>query len=123
LIRHNSYVVVISDQLSDDVVLRELGERIASVRLGLNLSQTDLASQAGISKRTVERLESGQVGTQFSGFLKVCRALGLLDRLEVLLPAPQVSPIDLLRLDGKKRRRASKPLMVREKTWTWDDAK
>lgn len=115
--------MTISNALSDDVVLREIGERIASVRLGLNLSQTDLASQAGISKRTVERLESGQVGTQFSGFLKVCRVLGLLDRLEVLLPEPQVSPIDLLKLDGKKRQRASKPPMVLEKTWTWGDPK
>jgi transcriptional regulator with XRE-family HTH domain len=44
---------------SDVALLQELGQRIARLRLERNLTQPQLAEQAGISKRTLERLESG----------------------------------------------------------------
>ncbi len=44
---------------SDETVLAELGRRLARYRLDRNLSQAELARSAGVSKRTVERLESG----------------------------------------------------------------
>lgn len=43
------------------------------------------AGQAGVSKGTVERLESGRVATQLSGFVRVCRALGLIEGLDALI--------------------------------------
>jgi DNA-binding XRE family transcriptional regulator len=49
----------ITPQFTDEGILRELGARLAGVRLGHNLTQAALAEQAGVSKRTVERLESG----------------------------------------------------------------
>lgn len=52
-------------------------------------------------------MESGQVGTQLSGFLRVCRALGLVERFETLMPEPAASPIARLKLQGRKRQRAS----------------
>jgi transcriptional regulator with XRE-family HTH domain len=111
----------IAGQLSDDAVLKELGARLARVRLDQNLTQADLAAQAGVSKRTVERLEAGAVGTQLSGFIRICRALGLMGRFDVLVPEPLPSPIALLKLRGKQRRRASgaKSSAVSEKPWTW----
>lgn len=113
----------ISTQLSDEVVLKELGARLARVRLDQNLTQADLAAHAGISKRTVERLEAGAVGTQLSGFIRICRTLGLLERFEALLPEPAPSPIAMLKLRGKQRRRASgtKASAVAEKPWTWGE--
>ncbi len=113
----------IEGMLSDDVVLKELGSRLARVRLDQNLTQADLAAQAGVSKRTVERLEAGSVGTQLSGFIRICRTLGLLERFEVLVPAPVPSPIDLLKLRGRQRRRASgaRSGAVGEKPWTWGE--
>lgn len=110
-------------RLSDDAVLKELGSRLARVRLDRNLTQADLAAQAGVSKRTVERLEAGAVGTQLSGFIRICRTLGLLDRFEALAPAPAPSPIDLLKLHGKRRRRASgtRAGAAGGKPWTWGE--
>ena len=80
-------------QSSDASLLGEIGARVAAVRLERNLTQAVLAKEAGVSKRTVERLESGQVGTRLAGFLRVCRVLGLLERFEQLIPAPSPSPI------------------------------
>ena len=58
---------------------REMGGRLARVRLERNLTQIQLAEQAGVSKSTVERLESGAVATQLSGFIRVCRVLDLMN--------------------------------------------
>lgn len=115
----------ITPELTDEAVLTELGGRLASIRLERNLTQAQLAFEAGVSKRTIERLESGEVGTQLSGFLRVCRALGVIERLESFLPEPAPSPMELLKLGGKRRQRASSPKThaVGEAPgkWQWGD--
>lgn len=113
----------ITPQLTDEAILRELGERLTRARIEHNLTQAALAEQAGVSKRTVERLESGEVATQLSGFLRVCRALGLLERFEALLPEPVPGPMAQLRQQGRRRLRArrQKAPDVAPKKWTWGE--
>lgn len=112
----------ITAQLTDESVLEELGARLASARLARNLTQAALAEQAGVSKRTVERLEAGAVATQLSGFLRVCRVLGLVEQFENLVPEAGVSPMEQLKRQGAKRQRASgKKAAVAPKQWTWGD--
>ncbi|MCC7519093.1 MAG: helix-turn-helix transcriptional regulator [Verrucomicrobiae bacterium] len=114
----------ITTPLSDEVVLRELGRRLVGVRLERNLTQAALAEQAGISKRAVERMERGEVAMRLSGFVRVCRALGLVERFDALIPEPMPSPITQLKLKGKERRRASgkKAVANASKKWTWGPA-
>ena len=111
----------ITKQATDDAVLAELGGRLARIRLERNLTQGQLAAQAGVSKRTVERLEAGAVATQLSGFIRVCRVLGVLERLDALVPEPVPSPIAQLKLRGRQRQRASvtKAAPASEKKWEW----
>lgn len=111
------------DSLSDRAVIEEIGRRLEALRLGRNQTQAQLATQAGVSKRTIERLESGAVAVQLSGLVRVCRALDLLDRLDAFVPEPLASPIALLKLRGRSRRRASgKPAPgPAPKAWTWRD--
>jgi transcriptional regulator with XRE-family HTH domain len=111
------------NSLSDRAVIEEIGRRLEALRLGRNQTQAQLATQAGVSKRTIERLESGAVAVQLSGFVRVCRAFDLLDRLDTFVPEPLASPIALLRLRGRSRRRASgKPASgPAPKAWTWGD--
>ena len=106
-----------------EALLSELGGRLARVRLDQNLTQRELADRAGVSKRTVERLESGSAATQLSGFIRVCRALDLLERFETLIPDPLPSPLVQLKLRGKLRRRASSARTPRNPSqrWTWGD--
>lgn len=112
--------------ISESVELQELGSRLAAQRLTLNLTQAQLAEQAGVSKRTLERLESGAVSTQLSAFLRVCRVLGLHDRLELLVPEPESSPIAQLKLKGRTRKRASGSAETagvhesKSKRWVWE---
>lgn len=92
--------------LTDQAVLTELGFRLAAARLAQNKTQATLATEAGISKRTVERLENGSHATEIRAVIRVLRVLGLLPGLDALLPAPLVSPIAQLRLADKRRQRA-----------------
>ena len=113
----------IATTLTNEAILQELGERLAGARLERNLTQAALAEEAGVAKRTVERLESGQAATQLSGFVRVCRALGLLERLDALVPEGAASPIAQLKLQGRKRQRATgrKAASGEAKKWTWGD--
>jgi len=110
----------IEDHAPDMAVLAELGERIGRVRLSRNWTQAELAAEAGISKRTLERIEAGQ-SAQLTSFVRVLRALGLLERLELLLPPDQPGPMDLLLHAGKTPRRASGRETPDPQPWTWGD--
>ncbi len=113
----------ISSESTDKAILVEVGGRLAQVRLNKNLTQSQLAAQAGISKRTIERLESGGVATQLSGFIRVCRVLDLVERFDLLVPEPVPSPVELLRLQGRKRQRASgaRSAKAPPRKWQWED--
>ena len=113
----------ITKQATDALILSELGGRIARIRLERNLTQAQLATQAGVGKRTVERLEAGAVATQLSGFIRVCRILDLVERFDLLVPEPVPSPVGQLKLGGKQRQRASvtKSTPPSTKKWQWGD--
>jgi transcriptional regulator with XRE-family HTH domain len=119
----------ITNQSTDEALFTELGSRLAQARLERNLTQAQLATQAGISKRTLERMESGATAMQLSAFIRVCRKLSLLDRFELLLPESVPSPIAQLKLGGRKRRRASgttppeagRVAAPPQSPWTWGE--
>ena len=92
------------DLWTDAALLTELGARVAARRLGRRWRQADLAYEAGVSKRTVERIEAG-VSVQTVLFLRVLRALGLLGGLNQLVPDAGPTPMELLRLGNNRRKR------------------
>lgn len=110
----------ITDKLKDDAVLAELGDRLARRRIDVGLTQADAAERAGISTRTVSRIESGQ-SAQLSSWIRLLRALDRLDELDVLARQPDVSPMELLRDQRKRRKRASASRTTRDSDWTWGD--
>ncbi len=109
---------------SDHAILKELGDRIARYRLNGNWTQEILAREAGVSKRTVHRMEHGH-SVQASNLIRILRALHLIENLEALLPEPAISPIQQARLQGKRRQRASAPsdLSKQKDPWSWGDEK
>ena len=52
-----------------------LGERIKRIRLDKNMSQTLLATQCGIEKANLSRIESGQANPTVLTLLKISAAL------------------------------------------------
>ena len=93
--------------LTDVAVLQELGDRLARRRIDANLTQAELADQAGISKRTLERMEAGG-GTDTIILIRALRALKLFDGLESLIPDLPQSPMALLKQKGHARKRVGR---------------
>jgi putative transcriptional regulator len=101
-------------------LLKELGERLAQARIGRNLTQEGLAEAAAVSKRTIERLETGQ-SVQLSNLTRVLIALGLAENIGQLVPASGPRPMDILRHQRKTRKRASAAKSAPAEPWSWDD--
>ncbi len=76
----------ISKQYTDLAILSEIGERVGRCRLKLNLTQAKLAESAGVSKRTVERMEKGESSVQLTSFVQILRALDLVGNLDGVVP-------------------------------------
>jgi transcriptional regulator with XRE-family HTH domain len=94
----------ISTELTDKAVLREIGERLERRRIDAGLTQAELAEEAGISKRTVERIEAGH-STDFVMLLRLLRVLKLLEPLDQWVPDRPQSPLVLLKSRGRVRKR------------------
>lgn len=113
----------IHESQSDTRILTEIGERLAQYRLAQGLTQAELARQAGIGKRTLERMEAG-AAVQTTSLVRVLRELGLLASLDGALPATGPGPMDLLKRRGKQRQRATGKRSSREPEtgpWQWGE--
>lgn len=115
-------------ELTDQAILRELGERLQRRRIDAAWTQARLAEEAGVSKRTVERMESGE-STDILMLLRVLRALQLVAALDGLVPELPQSPLALLRSRGRVRKRVGHPRRPAPDTsasqpaqpWKWRD--
>ncbi len=83
----------------------ELGDRLNQARLNADMTQSDLAKQAGVSRKLVIQAEKGKV--QLEVFVALLLALKLGHHLEAFLPNQILSPIQLAKLQAKQRQRAS----------------
>lgn len=93
--------------MSDHAIAEEIGERLRAFRLLKNLTQDQVAKASLLSLNTIKTLEGGK-GGKLSAFIAVLRSLEILDGFDHLLPPDQmVSPLQLAKLQGNKRRRAS----------------
>jgi transcriptional regulator with XRE-family HTH domain len=107
----------------DRAVLVEVGVRLARVRIDLGMTQAALAREAGIGKRTLERLEAG-APTQTDTLIRVLRVLKLLERLDAVIPEITIRPRDVIkRNDIAPKRAPRRPALVRENKWKWGDEK
>ena len=113
-----------SEHLTDRAVVEELGRRLAAQRIESGRTQAALAQEAGVSRATVEKLESGRT-VVLPALIRVLRVLGLLDRLDLLVPEPAPSPLDLLERRGRPRKRVrartrtAPPAVDGPGAWTW----
>ncbi len=98
-----------------------LCEQLQKIRLARNITQLELAKNAGIGLRTIKRMEKGQ-GVSLDTFLRVMIALGLQGNLQTLLPDPSVRPVERVSQHGHERRRARprKP-KAENGAFTWGD--
>ncbi len=82
-----------------------IGERLKQARLNQDLTQSEVAKIAGVARKTVLNAEKGKV--QLEIFIAIMIALNLTNQLDLFLPQPEISPLQLAKLQGRKRQRAS----------------
>jgi transcriptional regulator with XRE-family HTH domain len=92
--------------MSDKAIIKEIGRRVKRKRLERNLTQQEIADIAGISRPTVSDLERGKPFGIMT-LIQIMRALDALDDVDAFLPDPGISPLQLARLRGSERQRAS----------------
>jgi len=92
--------------MSDPAILEILGNFIKQTRLQQNKTQQQVAVMAGINRSTIVQVENGGGGTLLS-FIQILRALEQLQVLQNFELKQQISPLQLAKIDHKKRQRAS----------------
>ncbi len=106
--------------MSDPAILELLGDFIQQTRLQRNQTQEEVATAAGVNRSTIVSMENGGGGTLLS-FIQVLRSLEQLHLLRHFETKQGFSPLELAKLELKKRKRASnktKPVSKRPKS-TW----
>lgn len=91
--------------LTATALAEEIGDRLKQARLNQNLTQSEVAALAGIARKTVLNAEKGNV--QLEIMIVILMALDLTEQINLFLPKQEISPLQLAKLQGKKRQRAS----------------
>jgi transcriptional regulator with XRE-family HTH domain len=106
---------------SSEQIVEALGQQVQQIRLSRNMTQAQIAQEAGISVRTVRNFEHGE-STSLLTFVRLLSALGIQGNLSLLLPDPTVRPVDRIEAEEKRRQRArptAKP--PGGSGWSWGD--
>lgn len=91
--------------MSDTAIITEIGNFIKEERLSRNKTQAQIARDAGINRWTLGQIENGESVTLLS-LIQILRALDLLQLLDIFKIEKKISPIELAKLERKKRQRA-----------------
>lgn len=115
----------ISKTMSDDAVLQEVGEAISQYRLSINRTQDEVANEAAVGKSTLVRLENATKPPTLKNLVRILRAMGLVENLNLLVPERLPSPLAELKKQEKVRQRARESKKSKaakpSEPWTWGD--
>lgn len=92
------------ESMTNMAIAAELGNRLERLRLERNMTQQTLADEIGITAKSYRQLVAG--GGKLENMIAALRAMGALEQLEHFLPATPPSPLEQLKLRGKRRQRA-----------------
>ena len=93
--------------MSNDALLKYLGQQMRQMRINARYTQEELAQKAGISRATLDHLEGGK-GTKLETMISVLRALQKLEILNNFETQALFSPLLLAKLEGKTPKRVYK---------------
>lgn len=105
---------------NNEIIMREMGMRIKDTRISIELTQRDLAQRAGVSQRTLERVENGE-NVRVENIINILRAIQLLQNLENLIPEQKFRPTELYDNQKKRVRARAKKHTDITIEWEWGD--
>jgi transcriptional regulator with XRE-family HTH domain len=91
--------------MTDKALLALIGNFIKETRLRKNKTQQQVASEAGIYRTTLVQIEKG-AGGNMQSFVQIMRAIEQLQLFSFFEVSQQLSPLQLAKLNIKKRQRA-----------------
>lgn len=94
------------ENMSPSALAEELGSRLKQARLNANMTQTDLATKAGLSRKIIINAEKGKA--QLENIVAILIALKMVEQLNLFIPKQEISPLQLVKMKGKERQRASR---------------
>ena len=98
---------MISYSMSDIAVLKEIGAQIRQMRLNRNVSQAKLGAISGLSRKAISDIERNGRCSMMS-IVQILRALEKLELLNIFSTEFLVSPIQIAKMYGRQRKKASK---------------
>lgn len=96
--RNISYI----GRLGDEAILAEIGNFITQKRIQLQISQTELAERAALSRSTVSLVERGK-NVSLNNLLKILRILDALYVLQPFVIHEPKSPLAMAKEEQKKK--------------------
>lgn len=99
---------LISYGMTDDHILTVIGKQFRQMRINAGLSQEDLSTFSGITRKTISSIENGK-STSTGNIVALLRSLKRFDILSVLITPVPVSPIAAAKTgDNPQRMRSRK---------------
>lgn len=95
-----------SNNRSPRAIVEDLGGRLKQARLRADLTQSEVAARSGLSRKTVLNAEKGKV--HLESLVAILLAMDLAEQLDIFLPVQEISPIQMAKLKGRQRQRASR---------------
>jgi transcriptional regulator with XRE-family HTH domain len=84
-------------------IIRSLGVKYATYRKRMGFTQKAVAHQSGLSIFTISSFENGSLtGLTLSSFIKLLRAIGMLEEIEKVLPELPESPRIVFKKSSKR---------------------
>jgi len=99
--------------ITDEAILKVLGERIQDLRLRKNITQEVLAENTLLAVGTIKSLEAGK--GKLSTLISVLRELHTLDQLDQFLPPIKISPLNMAKTRSKSPRPRTRASIKRAK--------
>ena len=106
------------DSMSDKALIEQIGAFITYHRIEQDKTQDALAADAGISRSTLSLLERGET-VNLSTLIQVLRVLDQLKVMNAFVVQETISPLELARLEKKKRKRATRKRSVTSTETDW----
>ena len=111
--------------IRNDLLMKEIGRRIARLRIRQGWTQEEFARRAGISRSGLQRLEAGDAGVRLVTFAAALRILGRLQSLNSVIPGDVMTPLEIARMtklvSAKTPKRVSLGKRRNGRLKTWGD--
>jgi len=86
-------------------IIQQFGKRYSQYRKRMRYTQKQIAEQTGLSIFTISSFENGSsTGITLTSFIKLLRAVDMLEDVEKMLPELPISPREIFEKQNKRKR-------------------